>query len=267
LYEFALLGSPSHPQIRQLKKHIGDAVSRFGLKLGKEVTWTVSPSEFNPKNTKSAAIAFFGTKAAPEANLNELLDKSIPVIPVVSDASNVHKELPECLWSLNCLMLSDVGLERVSTALLECAGLLPHQRRVFLSYRRSEAREAALQLFDELSARCFDVFLDTHGVAPADDFQAVLWHRLCDSDVLVMLDTPTYFASRWTSAEFGRALAKGISVLRKGWPDSTPSVRLARLNTLSANSYRQSCGATAKGGQLSNGAFVSNGNKTNMSTA
>ena len=53
----------------------------------------------------------------------------------------------------------------------------------------------------------------------------MLWHRLCDSDVLVMLDTPNYFGSRWTSAEFGRALAKGISVLRVGWPDSTPSVR------------------------------------------
>ncbi|MBB5207899.1 hypothetical protein HNQ52_001428 [Chiayiivirga flava] len=42
-----------------------------------------------------------------------------------------------------------------------------------------------------------------------------------------MLDTPGYFESRWTSAEFGRALAKGISVLRVGWPDSTPSSRTA----------------------------------------
>ena len=55
----------------------------------------------------------------------------------------------------------------------------------------------------------------------------MLWHRLCDSDVLVMLDTPGYFESRWTSAEFGRALAKGISVLRVGWPDATPSARTA----------------------------------------
>ena len=38
-----------------------------------------------------------------------------------------------------------------------------------------------------------------------------------------MLDTPQYFASRWTAAEYGRALAKGIGVLRVQWPDSTPS--------------------------------------------
>jgi hypothetical protein len=42
-----------------------------------------------------------------------------------------------------------------------------------------------------------------------------------------MLDTPTYFESRWTSAEFGRALAKDIAVLRIGWPDATPSPRTA----------------------------------------
>jgi hypothetical protein len=95
-----------------------------------------------------------------------------------------------------------------------------------VSYRRDEARQAALQLFDAFSVRLFDVFLDTHGIAPAEDFQTMLWHRLCDADVLVMLDTTNYFDSRWTSAEYGRALAKGISVLRVGWPDVTPSVRV-----------------------------------------
>lgn len=136
------------------------------------------------------------------------------------------------LRPLNCLAYQVDGPQRVATALLECAGLLPRQRRVFVSYRRNESREAALQLFDVLSARHFDVFLDTHGIGPAEDFQAMLWHRLCDSDVLVMLDTPGYFESRWTSAEFGRALAKGISVLRVGWPNSTASARISTASRL-----------------------------------
>jgi hypothetical protein len=127
------------------------------------------------------------------------------------------------------------GSERIATALLECGGLLPRQRRVFVSYRRDEARQAALQLFNAFSGRLFDVFLDTHGIAPAEYFQAVLWHRLCDSDVLVMLDTPGYFESRWTSAEYGRALAKGISVLRVGWPMVTPSPRAATASRIDLN--------------------------------
>ncbi|MCC4261479.1 toll/interleukin-1 receptor domain-containing protein, partial [Pseudomonas aestusnigri] len=115
---------------------------------------------------------------------------------------------------------------------LECAGLLPKQRRVFVSYRRDEAKVAALQMFDALSSRHFDVFLDTHSIAPAEDFQTMLWHRLCDSDVLLMLDTADYFNSRWTTAEFGRALAKGISILRVGWPEVMPSSRLATASIL-----------------------------------
>jgi TIR domain len=115
--------------------------------------------------------------------------------------------IPLKLRPLNCLNAGADGFHRIATALLECVELLPRQRRVFVSYRRDNGREAALQLFDELSSSLFDVFLDTHGIAPAEDFQTVLWHRLCDSDVLVMLDTPDYFESRWTSAEFGRALA------------------------------------------------------------
>ena len=94
---------------------------------------------------------------------------------------------------------------------------------MFLSYRRTEARAAALQLFDLLSARGYDVFLDTHSVARGVDFQEALWHRLCDVDVMVMLETATYFQSRWTSEEFGQALAKNIGVLRVQWPDATPS--------------------------------------------
>jgi hypothetical protein len=96
-------------------------------------------------------------------------------------------------------------LEALAAALLECVGLLRPQRRVFISYRRVESANAALQLHEALGSRGFDVFLDTYDVRPAEDFQAIVWHRLCDSDVMVMLDTPGYFGSRWTAAEIGRA--------------------------------------------------------------
>jgi len=225
LYELAVLGAPTTAILRDLESSISAAIAPFGLSLGAEVAWQVRPDAFDPAETKSAAAVFFGAADAPLANLDSLLRRGIPILPVVSDITKVHEEIPAVLRPLNCLAYNVGGVKRTTTALLECAGLLPRQRRVFVSYRRDEAREAALQLFDAFSARLFDVFLDTHGIAPAEDFQAMLWHRLCDSDVLVMLDTPNYFGSRWTSAEFGRALAKGISVLRVGWPDSTPSVR------------------------------------------
>ena len=175
---------------------------------------------------------FFGAKDAPIDHLQRLLDNNIPILPVASHPKQVKEEILAILYSLNCLFYNQVGSQRVATALLECVGLLPRQRRVFISYRRDEARQAALQLFDELSSRLFDVFLDTHRIAPSEDFQTILWQRLCDSDVLIMLDTPDYFESRWTQAEFGRALAKGFSILRIAWPNVKASQRTATANTV-----------------------------------
>jgi len=227
LYELAILGTPSDAQVTELERLISQALLPFGLRLREEVAWHVKPETFNPEQRRATAVAFYGGIDAQQENLECLLGKNIPILPVVSDTSKVHEEIPSVLWPLNCLSYNSGGAQRVATALLECAGLLPRQRRVFVSYRRDEARQAALQLYDTLTSRLFDVFLDTHGILPAEEFQAMLWHRLCDSDVMVMLDTPNYFTSRWTSAEYGRALAKGISVLSVGWPGTTPSVRTA----------------------------------------
>ncbi|WP_448140961.1 toll/interleukin-1 receptor domain-containing protein [Stenotrophomonas sepilia] len=227
LYQLAMLGAPTDAQIHDIEEIVDQAVRAFNLRLGYEVGWEVRPAQFLPIQQRSSAAAFFGGANPPLGNVADLLTNGIPVLPVATDVTKVGSEIPAVLQPLNCIAYDAGGAQRVATALLECAGLLPRQRRVFLSYRRSEAREAALQLYDALSARLFDVFLDTHGIPPAEDFQTMLWHRLCDSDALLMLDTPGYFESRWTSAEFGRALAKGISVLRVGWPDCTPSARTA----------------------------------------
>jgi hypothetical protein len=227
LYQLAVLGTPTHDQINDLRDCVANALELFNLSLGQEVGWDVLPFEFKPQPLQSAAVVYFGGHRPNPANLTELLARGIPVLPVVSNLNQIQVEIPSILQPLNCLDYSVGGAQRTATALLECVGLLPKQRRVFISYRRDEARDAALQIFDQLSARHFDVFLDTHGIAPAEDFQTLLWHRLCDSDVLLMLDTPNYFDSRWTSAEFGRALAKNISVLSVGWADSNPSKRTA----------------------------------------
>lgn len=232
LYELALMGAPSGGQIDELAERLSQVVELFGLRLGQEVAWSVCPTDFDPPQRNAAAVAFFGAAGVSETGLSAVLAAGVPVLPIASGEDRINEEIPDSLKPLNCLTYTTDGPQRIATALLECVGLLPRQRRVFLSYRRSEAREAALQLFDALSGRLFDVFLDTHGIAPGEDFQAVLWHRLCDSDVLMMIDTPSYFASRWTSAEFGRALAKGISVLRIGMPGVIPSPRTATASQI-----------------------------------
>ncbi len=231
LYQLLVLGKATSEQENLLESALEEKISRFKLRLGKEVSWELYPETFTPNSLTSTAAVYFGNNAANDENLQELSDCGIPILPIVSAIDRVPAEIPEVLRPINCLDLSKHSMERIATGLLECVGLLPRQRRIFLSYRREESQEVAVQLFEELSSRLFDVFLDTHAIQFGEDFQETLWHRLCDCDVLLMLDTRTYFESRWTTAEFGRALAKGISVMRVSWPDSPQSAQTATSKT------------------------------------
>lgn len=225
-YELAILGSPTEAERAALVRAIATLVGDFGMEIGRELILHDGASVAG-RNPRAAFVAtyFGGVPASDVEAARMLVAQSAPVIPTVGPTQEFGACIPDFLQSANGLRRrgDDEAMSELAAALLECIGLLRQQRRVFVSYRRTEARAAALQLHDLLSARGFDVFLDTHDIRPGDPFQEVLWHRLVDSDVMVMLDTPTYFESRWTRQEIGRARAKEIHVLRVIWPGLEPN--------------------------------------------
>lgn len=203
----------------------------FRLELNSEVKLFDGASVGNrDRHVAFAAVYFGGRDKEDLAAVQEIIHASAPIIPTISAAGDFCSDIPDILKSANAFIRrkNDPEMIELASALLECVGLLRKQRRVFVSYRRVESRAAAVQLHDLLTERGFDVFLDTHDIRPGDPFQDILWHRLVDSDVMVMLDTPTYFDSRWTRQEIGRARAKDIHVLRVIWPEHTPN-KLADL--------------------------------------
>ncbi len=226
LYELAILGSPSDQERAILAETVGEMIADFGLKVGSDVLIHDGQSLLarDPRNAFSAV--YFGGQEQSDIDVaNELKAASLPIIPTVDHKGDFAALIPGSLQFANGLRrrADDPNLTELSAAALECVGLLRAQRRVFVSYRRTESRAAALQLHDLLNSRGFDVFLDTHDIRPGEPFQEVLWHRLVDSDVVVMLDTPSYFASRWTRQEIGRARAKEIQVIRVIWPEHIPT--------------------------------------------
>ncbi|MBS4005890.1 MAG: toll/interleukin-1 receptor domain-containing protein [Afipia sp.] len=235
LYEIVILGDDRHSERARLKTTLVEMLQDLDLQLGREVTFREHADVQNRDNKAATGCVYFGGAPGNDiAIVERLIYDGHPVIPVICDGQTFDADIPESLRPLNGVKVhsKDPQLVELSTALLECVGLLRRQRRVFISYRRTEARRAAQQLHDELAAKGFDVFLDTHDIRPAEPFQDVLFHRLCDSDVMVMLDTPSYAASRWTQLELGRALAKEIHILRVVWPDHTPSPLTSMSQTL-----------------------------------
>jgi len=235
LYELAILGHASAGERETLTATLQDIVSHFGLNIGLDVLVHDSYSILNrDKRAAFAAVYFGGPFSLDQDILAKLLLASAPIIPTIRASDVFTLQIPEPLHFLNghCRRLGDPLMTELAAVMLECVGLLRRQRRVFISYRRLESRGAALQMFDLLSGRGFDVFLDTHDIRPGDPFQDVLWHRLVDSDVVLMLDTPTYFDSRWTRQEIGRALAKDIQVVRVIWPAHKPNKLTDMAETL-----------------------------------
>lgn len=249
LYELAILGNPSGAERDSLTATIKDMVAEFGLAVGTEVIIHDGRSlEDRDKRVAFAAVYFGNDQQVDLECARELVRTSAPVIPSIGAGENFASAIPDFLQSANGLRRrpDDHQLSEMAVAMLECVGLLRRQRRAFVSYRRIESRSAALQLHDLLSARGFDVFLDTHDIRPGDPFQDVLWHRLVDSDVVVMLDTPTYFDSRWTRQEIGRARAKDIQVLRVIWPAHSPT----KLTDLSETIYLEAAHITGHDGPI-----------------
>ncbi|MFW7381787.1 MAG: toll/interleukin-1 receptor domain-containing protein [Oligoflexus sp.] len=231
IYELAILGAASSKERAMLTATIERMLTDFRLELNSEVKLFDGASVGNrDRHVAFAAVYFGGRDKEDLAAVQEIIHASAPIIPTISAAGDFCSDIPDILKSANAFIRrkNDPEMIELASALLECVGLLRKQRRVFVSYRRVESRAAAVQLHDLLTERGFDVFLDTHDIRPGDPFQDILWHRLVDSDVMVMLDTPTYFDSRWTRQEIGRARAKDIHVLRVIWPEHTPN-KLADL--------------------------------------
>ncbi|MED5550149.1 MAG: toll/interleukin-1 receptor domain-containing protein [Pseudomonadota bacterium] len=225
LYDLLVLGCPER-ETRDLFIGVLRGLLAEGDVPESEVRLITDPADYlsNRNPRVPTVVACFSDLSANElTTISALITARVPVIPVAMNEQR-FETFPEPLQSLNGTVLSPnmEGWTSAGAAILESVGLLRMQRRLFISYRRTEAREAAVQLHDQMAARGFQVFLDTHSIRPGRVFQDDLWQSLTDSDVMVMLDTATYFESKWTREEFGRAQSMGISILRLVWPGITP---------------------------------------------
>lgn len=235
LYEVLIIGSPEANEVSALTKQLVEVAKVLALEVPEDLS-ILTTADLPNRNPKAATVAlYFG--GDPNVDLvvvNQLEAAKVPIVPVVKKGASVTAAVPPEIAHTNACLIDagDNTLEALASVILEVLGLLHRQRRIFISYRRTDSREAALQLFDELSSRGFDVFLDTHDIRPAEAFQEMLWHRLSDCDVTVMLDTKDYFGSKWTAQELGRSQALGIQILRVVWPEHSGSRHLSLSDTV-----------------------------------
>lgn len=176
-------------------------------------------------NAPTVGIYFGGTDTNfPSIGiLDRLIKDSKLILPIVDDLDFYPKRIPPQLKPINGYGLnSKLQIEAIVSRILEGLSLLRLSRRIFISYKRNESTGAAIQLFEKLEQAGFDVFLDTHSIAKGEPFQEELWHRLVDTDVVVLLNTKGFLESEWTQEELAKASTLSIGILQLIWPGHNP---------------------------------------------
>jgi hypothetical protein len=168
---------------------------------------------------------YFGSSAGNFIDLDLvsiLLNDATLILPIVDDLTTFNTSMTEELRGINGFQLaSKEDIERLVGLILEGLSLLRLSRRLFISYKRDESSATAIQLYEQLEKVNYDVFLDTHSIKPGEKFQEELWHRLADTDVVVLLNTPGFLKSNWTTQELAQANSMSIGILQLIWPTHT----------------------------------------------
>ena len=194
------------------------------LGLAKESIIEIDENNFNTEYKENAPTfcLYFGSDSGSFKNidlLETLIKDATLILPVTSDITKFKLQIPKELANVNGFELATSNeIEKLVSCILEGLSLLRLSRRLFISYKREESSTVAIQLFEQLEKNGFDVFLDTHSIRPGEPFQEELWHRMADTDVVVLLNTPGFLNSNWTTQELAKANSMSIGILQLIWP-------------------------------------------------
>ncbi|HEY5536590.1 MAG TPA: toll/interleukin-1 receptor domain-containing protein [Ignavibacteria bacterium] len=200
-------------------KHIDD----LGLNKSSIIVLQESNFKDNYISNSPTVALYFGndTKVFKNLDILDILIRDASfILPIVNNINNITKLLPTQLHSINGSVLKNENeIEHLVSSILEGLSLLRLSRRLFISYKRNESSGVAIQLYEKLEKSGFDVFLDTHSIRPGEIFQDELWHRLADTDVVVLLNTKGFLESRWTKEELAKANSMSIGIIQLVWPN------------------------------------------------
>ena len=217
-YQLIILGN-HHVYSQQIQNLFFENVA--SLKLSKDAFRIINQENFdiNYKQNQPAFCIFFGDNNGSYGDikfLDKLIFDAVPILPVYF--SDFHIETPRLLKHYNGVRYNRTNQNKIINLVLESFGKLRQSRKVFISYKREDASSVAIQLYETLESNNFDVFLDTYSIRAGELFQEELWHRMTDSDVIVMLNTKNFMKSHWCKEEFAEANAKQIGIVQVVWP-------------------------------------------------
>ena len=136
------------------------------------------------------------------------------VLPIVPDLSNFTSFTPDILQTINGAALDGPkSIVHIKNYVLTFFGFIEGNRKVFISYKRTDCQELARQLYDAFSHAKFIPFLDAYTIEPGVDFQSHLLQELSDSEIMIFINTTDYGKSQWCIKELEKASQMSVGIV------------------------------------------------------
>lgn len=226
-YQVILLGK-SKRLLNAIRAKVNDKLIELGIDTQSAIRYLDEQTLHEYVDSSPAVVVFWSTPnpgSQIELVLSKMFRSGVGILPLVPKHKGAGERLPFGLKKINAVAakISEESVEDVSGRVLEILGLLKPARNIFISYKREDSTAAAIQIYEYLDRKGYNVFLDTVSVGGGVNFQKELWHRFADTEVVIMLDTANFHNSTWTTKEVGRAAAMSMGLLQIIWPNHDPA--------------------------------------------
>ena len=145
-----------------------------------------------------------------------------PALPISIDNkigdkySNINSfQLPKESDLGNCEEREQLAIN-LTFAILSKLGIGCFHSRIFISYKRQETEQLALDLYKRLTAEKlgFEVFLDTRKLDVGAEFMDDIRLTIAESDIFLLLDSSSYMDGVYTKKELYTAMYSGAGIIR-----------------------------------------------------
>lgn len=159
-----------------------------------------------------------------DAVVDAATDLGVLVLPVVDTTTTMPADLAGSLADLNAMGWDETGAAGIADACLRELGIHDRERRLFVSYRRSDGTLVAAQLHDALCGSGWNPFIDRLGIEGGDVVQEAINTALEDMAFLLLIETPEAEQSQWIDREvlYAKSNTMGILVVNVDGAEHVP---------------------------------------------
>ena len=202
-------------------------------------------SHFQKDSGPSVCLYFIKKEIHNNDIVENMQENQVEIIPV-KENKNVGK-IPSSLEEIHYIKLYEVDMQEFVKLVLQKLGLSEQDRRLFISYKRSDATDLTTILYDELSKIKFRVFLDRYDIEGGDDLSTVIKGGIENTSFLLVIESPSAHESSWMEKEVQHALIIQVPVLILSLPGSkqiksTQNLHRLYLNNTNLSSMSDKCG-------------------------